>query len=396
MVSPCSCGSVSPFVLEDHRREDELEVRAWKPGPQRDKGRSLGHVGSQRPAPEEQVAREVERRVGAEERRGARRRRQQPADQVVLQVAPDAGEVVDWSDPHGLELAHGPDPRQEQQLRRAHGAGAEDHLALRPYRLASRQLDPSTTPLLEDDPHDVRSAPDREVRAGPCRPQVAVGHAPTAPAALVDGAQGGLRDATLRGRLEERKRQRTGVAQRAEHEPRGRGPLEARLQVVPPPPRDLPAVVVGREPAQRDLRVDRRAAADHLAPREVDLAPAESRLRHRPVAPVDLAPVQPRERGGNPDLPPPGLAARLEQEHPRRGILAQPGGQHAAGRPGSHDHVVEPVQSAYSSRAFSRRIRRAAHCASSPSSSGSTSASASRHHLAARKYSSGVRAASDA
>ena len=48
-------------------------------------------------------------------------------------------------------------------------------------------------------------------------------------------------------------------------------------------------------------------------------------------------------------------------------------------------------------RALSRRTMRAARStAVSGSSSGSTAASASRHHVAPRRYSSGVRAASDA
>src|SRR6266540_5050791 len=123
----------------------------------------------------------------------------------------------------------------------------------------------------------------------------------------------------------------------------GRASLEVGKNVLPAPAVDSvcgPAVVVGAVAPDYHLGVDRRRAAEHLATRDVDLAPRESLLRDRRVAPVDVRAVELRERGRDPDLTLPVFPARLEEEHADRRVLAEPGGEDAPRRPRTDDHVV--------------------------------------------------------
>ena len=50
--------------------------------------------------------------------------------QMVVQILADPGKVMEDGDAVGLQLFCGTDPRQHQDLRRLHGAGRQDHLAV--------------------------------------------------------------------------------------------------------------------------------------------------------------------------------------------------------------------------------------------------------------------------
>src|SRR3989442_15142389 len=84
----------------------------------------------------------------------------------------------------------------------------------------------------------------------------------------------------------------------------------------------------------------RRPPAETLPAGAVPGAPAEALLRRRRVVPVDLAPVELRERRRNSDLALPVAPASLEQEHARARVLRQSGGENAAGRARADDRVV--------------------------------------------------------
>ena len=107
-----------------------------------------------------------------------------------------------------------------------------------------------------------------------------------------------------------------------------------------------PALVVQRVAALEDHPVDARRAAEHLAAGVVHPPRIEVRLRLGLVLPVVEA-VPDREhqrrRHVHEHVPAPVRPPRLEDEHARRGIGAQPVGEHRAGRPAADDHdVVQP------------------------------------------------------
>jgi hypothetical protein len=87
--------------------------------------------------------------------------------------------------------------------------------------------------------------------------------------------------------------------------------------------------------------VDRRRAADDAAARAFEAAAAGRGLGLGEIHPVMLALEQqarPAERNLDPRIAIP--AAGLEQQHPLALVLAQPVGQHAAGRSGADDDVI--------------------------------------------------------
>ncbi len=103
--------------------------------------------------------------------------------------------------------------------------------------------------------------------------------------------------------------------------------LEVRQHVVVAPALAAggrPAVVVGAVAADVDHRVDRAAAAEHPAPRQVQAAVAEPGLGLAEQVPVEARLEQRRERGRDVDLRLGVLAAGLEQRHAHVGVLAQP------------------------------------------------------------------------
>ena len=121
------------------------------------------------------------------------------------------------------------------------------------------------------------------------------------------------------------------------------GPDEVREQVVPAPARAAgvaPLVVVERVAAHVDHRVQRRRAAEHPPARQVDPPPVGARLPARDVVPVVLRAEQRAERRRDVDEVRGVRRPRLHEQDLHVGILGQPVGEHAAGRPGAHDHVV--------------------------------------------------------
>ena len=97
-------------------------------------------------------------------RRGVDDRR----EHVVVQVAPDAGQVGDDVDPEAAELVGRADAREQQQLRRLDRAGADDDLALGADpldRAVPDDLDADAARALEEQPLRVRAGQHGEVRA---------------------------------------------------------------------------------------------------------------------------------------------------------------------------------------------------------------------------------------
>ncbi len=118
-------------------------------------------------------------------------------------------------------------------------------------------------------------------------------------------------------------------------------PLEVRQALLPRPAVDAPAVVVERMAADPEHRVHGAAAAQHLAAGLEDAAIIEARLRLRVVVPVAFAVELLGERERRQDVQVRRRSAGLDQEHLAIGILAEAGGDGAAGRPGADHDVVE-------------------------------------------------------
>jgi len=110
-----------------------------------------------------------------------------------------------------------------------------------------------------------------------------------------------------------------------------------------------PAIVVAAMAARISHHVDRGRTAQDFAAHRFDLAAVEARLGLGFVAPVEhvvfvhLAHAE-RDVDERIEVAPAGL----EQQHARGVILAQPIGQHAAGRTAANDHVVVASAHAHS------------------------------------------------
>ncbi len=103
-----------------------------------------------------------------------------------------------------------------------------------------------------------------------------------------------------------------------------------------------PAIVILVLAANVEQAVDRARAAEHLAARLKHLTPVQSRLRFGLVHPVDalvLEQLAIPERHVNPEIG--VLRAGFEQQHRILSIGAQAIGEHAPGRPGADDDIVE-------------------------------------------------------
>ncbi|MNQ40681.1 hypothetical protein D3C85_543400 [compost metagenome] len=122
------------------------------------------------------------------------------------------------------------------------------------------------------------------------------------------------------------------------------GPFEVRQAVAIAPIAGaelLPFVEVVGMATDVDQAVDRRRAAEHLAPRAMHAAPVETRFRLGFVAPVVLLGVhRDREGAGHLDQHAAVAAAELQHQHRGGGIRAEAIGQDAAGRTGTDDDVV--------------------------------------------------------
>ena len=104
----------------------------------------------------------------------------------------------------------------------------------------------------------------------------------------------------------------------------------------------LPSLEIERVPADVDEAVDRRRAAEHFSAGAIDPAAAEMRLGLGAIAPVVGARIhRQRQRRRHLDDQRPIGPAVFEREHGRSPVLGQSIGQHAAGRAGADDDVVE-------------------------------------------------------
>ena len=291
--------------------------------------------------------------------------------EVVLEVLPDAPQIVRDRDAVLLQQRRRPDSGELKDLWRADRPGREDCLDA-PFGedvlAAASELDAGGPPAVEPEPVHVYVRHDSKVGTAHRRFEESLRRAPAHAPALVHLEERGalvvaavevlhLRNARLRHRLAE------GV----EHVPRQPLPLDApfaagrvhvaRATVVVlraledrqharPRPRAVagdarPLVVVTTLAAEIQHRVDRRAAAEDLAARVEDRAPVEPRIGLGAVAPVGARiadAVQVADRDVDPD--PVVLAARLEQQDRHVRVRGQPVREHAAGGACADDDVV--------------------------------------------------------
>ncbi len=294
--------------------------------------------------------------------------------QVVLQVLADPGELVRNGDAVLAQQWCGSDSGQLEYLRRADAAGRKDgldrgrgHFVLP----APDDLDPGAAPAVQTQPFHVRFGQHGEVgavrrrlqeRARGVEPHAArlvdeeVAAALVVAAVEVVGPGNAGLDHRLAVGLEDVPAQPLRFhAPLAAGAVRLVGAAEVVLALAEdrehrfPVPRCVagqarPFVVVARLAAHVDHRVDRRAAAQHLAARVDDRAPVEALVRLGPVAPVGARVVDAEEVAhGDPDPDPVVASAGLEQQHLHVGIGREPVGQQAAGGAGADDHVVVAV-----------------------------------------------------
>ena len=289
---------------------------------------------------------------------------------VVLQALPDPRQMVHDRDPCRHQMLGFADPGQHQQLRRVDRTAAQNDLARRPRGaelpvLAER--DAGRAPPVKDDFFGQRVGEHAQIGAVHRRTQIADrGRA----ALAVAGRRLVIADAVLPGAVEivvarkaethrgvdERLADRVlvgdvGDAERAaspvECVGAARlmfGALEIRQHVV-----ERPAAVAELAPmveilglaADIDHAVDRGRAAQHLAARPEHAAVGGAGVGLGLVAPVDRR-VRKGFAKAERDMDPAVLvlAAGLEQDHPRRRVLAQPRGDGASGRAGAdHDEI---------------------------------------------------------
>ena len=383
-------------LVERQRLHVPLDVRGLPLRVAAGEGAELRRGHRQRAGPEQQVLqshrRLAEQRVHPPVQRDGVRHLVDAADlQVVVQVLPDAGQVAEHVDAALLQQGAGADARQLQDLRRADGAGGQDHLAPRRQPLAGQQLDPGcaragAVRFDRDAPH-LRVGPHGQVRPLPDRAQERLDAAPAPAAALVHlevGVAevvapvelGDLRNPALLGGVP------PGVEDLPAHAPLfdphlAAGPvafvgavlvvlraLEHRQHVVPAPAavaERRPVVVVALLPAHVDHRVDRGAAAEDPPAGVADAAAVQPGVGLGPVAPVGARVadgVEVADRDVDPEVVVP--PARLEQQHADAGVGGQPVGEHAPGRAGPDDDVVvrhaailcEPIEGAGGRRRY--------------------------------------------
>ena len=270
----------------------------------------------------------------------------------------------------GGEFVRFADAGQHQKLRRVDDAAAQDDFALgmRGDAFAALDIfDAGRAAAVEDDFRRQRIGLDRELRPLQRRPQIGVGRAAAA-AVLhrhLPGAEAFLLRAVIVGRRlvaggaaggGESVDQRVGEACRLRRQRAVAAAIKARAAVprflaaeigqhmsVGPSlePGSSPAVVIAGVTAHIGHGVDRRRAADDLAARAFEPAPAGRRFGLGEIHPVVLAveqEVRPAERNLDPGIAIP--AAGFEQQNARAFILGQPGGQGAAGGTGADDDDV--------------------------------------------------------
>jgi hypothetical protein len=278
-------------------------------------------------------------------------------EQVVVEVAPDAGNVGDDVDAERAQFVGGAHAREQEELRRADRATAQDHLVR--VRAAARPFDADAAAAVEQEPAGGRAGHDLEVLAPLDRPHVR-GRRALADAvlevelhegeaflrlAVVVGIEG--QSALLRG-LGQGGVDRVGPERREEsdHARAVRfAPLESlvhRPHVGPGPAFGAevgPGVEILRGPAHPDHRVEATRAAEHLAARPTEPAPVRVRLRHCLVGPVHVREPQLVHPARVVDRGVLVAAAGLEEQHPHA-LIDEPAGEDPSRRARSHhDHI---------------------------------------------------------
>ena len=289
---------------------------------------------------------------------------------MILQVLADALELVANLDARLLQHLALTDPGKFEDLRAADGAGRQQHLAARldETLLATDRVAHARGALVvERDGFDLGVRDDAQV--GAPGSILEIGDRRRAAPAIADGGlvvartllRGAVEvvrrgDARLDTGRDERGAQRivdvhvrdregaAGAVQLAFAALLALCLLEVR-QHVREGPADIaelaPHVVVARLTAYVEQPVDRARAAEDASARPGDIAAAEMRLGACRVLPGDVGIVHRAEiAAGNVD---PGVgvfAAGLQQRDRHARLLAQPVGEHAARRSGSHDDVV--------------------------------------------------------
>ncbi|MCY1346045.1 hypothetical protein D9M69_321200 [compost metagenome] len=366
-------------VVVDHRGdEDHLQVGLVQRRVGAQEGPGLGEVGGQQAAalarPFHGGGRQLEAAAHGEADAAFR-----AVDlvghgvvDVVLQVLADAGQVHPQRNAQALQLGGRADAGEHQRLRRAEGAGGEDHLAPRAHfldLLAVVVAHPDAARALED--QAVEGGVEIELEVGTLQvgPQVALGRAAAlavllgdlvAEAAILLAAVVvlGAGDALRLGGAHEHLAQRAGRLQLGDVQRTAGavelalaetlvvlGLLEVRQHLVVAPAgvaQARPVVVVPAVATHVDHAVDRAGTAQRLAARLVALAPVEARLRHRLVGPVVIALAHHHHDAGRRlDQHLPVAAAGLEQAHADLRVLAQARRNRTATRPATDHHVIE-------------------------------------------------------
>ena len=289
---------------------------------------------------------------------------------VVLQPLAHTSQVGHHVDAVLAQVGGRSDAGEHQQVRAVHGTTAQQHLARgRGGDLAATAaIGHAGGPVaLDDDPGREGAGLHVEVvpaahrlqvrRVGRPAPAVAAGHL-VAPGALLLGAVevvGRLHAGADRA-LHPQVGELVGVAPVLDVE----RPVLAVVRrtesgvvlcadevgqdvVVPPPGRAVlvaPGVVVRRVPADVDVGVHRRAAAERLHPWPVGPSVVQLLLLGRRVVPVPARLEQRREGSRDRDLVGLGLGSGLQQQHANLGVLGEPGGQHGPRTSGADDDVV--------------------------------------------------------
>ena len=296
---------------------------------------------------------------------------------MIDQILADAGQVRRHGDAVFAQVIGRADPRQHQQLGRDQRARGHDHLAARIAFLQGAglvtPLDADGAAVFDQDPLDPRFKAQGQARVALKRRQKGIGggrtpampvHELVKPDAALRGAveigveglaqslhrlheparhlvdMPGVRDLHLAARAVIVVQQAVVVLHaakmRQDRFPRPVGAVIVAAQLC------VPGIVIRGPPAHIDLRVDRRAAPQHVPLGNVVRAPVQMRLRHGRVVFHELRAVdhledarwhvQQRVTVGMPPLQQQDAAAALRHKLARR---------HAAGRAATDNDMVE-------------------------------------------------------
>jgi hypothetical protein len=295
----------------------------------------------------------------------------QPDRRMILQVMSDARQVLNDVDAHLRQMIARPDAGQHQHLRRIDRTAREDDFLFGADRMnpaVLRVLDPDRSTVFDDHPVHMRAHLNFHIRALHGGTQIRNGGRL---ATSVHGIHLKTGKTFLRGAVVIRRFLVPGLFDGAEEAvenrvlnvcgldfPRpfravigiaavlkGFRTLEIGQHVVERPAGQAflaPTVVIGVIAAHIGHHVDRRGSAQHLAARMKQAPVVGMGLRFGFVGPVEFRIV--------PHLPDAErhmdheafiAVAGLERQHPIGSVLAQPVGQHAAGRPRAHHDVID-------------------------------------------------------